>query len=131
MGRYDDAARQVAWLREHAAQLPYTAQLHGLVTAATGRPAEALEILATIDESMLDGHHTFHLGESYIMAGAHERGISLIDQAITMGFYTVEYLERICPFYQGVRDREDFARVVEHARRRAAEFERGISIAVW
>ena len=128
MGRFDDAARQVAWLREHAAQLPYTAQLHGLVTAATGRPAEALEILAAIDESMLDGHHTFHLGESYIMAGAYERGISLIDRAITMGFYTVEYLERICPFYQAVRDREDFARLVEHARRRSAEFERGISI---
>ena len=122
MGRYDDAARQVAWLREHAATLPYTAQLHGLVLAATGHPAEALEILATVDGSMLDGHHTFHLGESYIMAGAHERGIALIDRAVTMGFYTGEYLERICPFYDKVRGREDFARLVGRAGRRAAEF---------
>ena len=122
MGRYDDAARQVEWLREHAAQLPYTAQLHGLVLAATGHPAEALEILATVDESMLDGHHTFHLGESYIMAGAHERGIALIDRAVTMGFYTGEYLERICPFYDAVRGREDFVRLVERARLRAGEF---------
>ena len=122
MGRYDDAARQVAWLREHAATLPYTAQLHGLVLAATGHPAEALEILATVDESMLDGHHTFHLGESYIMAGAHGRGIALIDRAVTMGFYTGQYLERICPFYDAVRGREDFAALVIHARRRATEF---------
>ena len=122
MGRYADAERQVAWLLEHAAQLPYTAQLHGLVKAATGRPAEALEILATINEQLLDGHHTFHLAESYIMAGAYERGIALIDRAITMGFCTVEYLERICPFYHAVRGRDDFARLVQHARRRAAEF---------
>ena len=122
MGRHDDAARQVAWLREHAAQLPYTAQLHGLVVAATGRPPEALDILATVDESTLDGHHTFHLGESYIMAGAHERGIALIDRAITMGFHTVEYLERICPFFEGVRGRDDFARVIQRARAGAAEF---------
>ena len=127
MGRYGDAERQVAWLLEHAAQLPYTAQLHGLVKAATGRPAEALAILTTIDETLLDGHHTFHLGESYIMAGAHERGIALIDRAITMGFCTVEYLERICPFYQAVRGREDFTRLVEHARRRAAEFAAAVS----
>jgi serine/threonine protein kinase/tetratricopeptide (TPR) repeat protein len=127
MGRYDDAERQVAWLLEHAAQLPYTAQLHGLVTAALGHPAEALTILAAIDESLLDGHHTFHLGESYIMAGAHERGIALIDQAITMGFCTVEYLERTCPFYQAVRGREDFARLVEQARRRAVEFTEAVS----
>ena len=122
MGRYDDAARQVVWLREHAAQLPYTAQLHGLVLAATGRSAEALDILASVDESMLDGHHTFHLGESYIMAGAHEHGIALIDRAVTMGFYTGEYLERICPFYETVRGREDFARLVGRAGRRAAKF---------
>lgn len=79
-------------------------------------------MLATIDETKLDGHHMFHLGESYIMAGAHERGVALIERAITMGFYTVDYLERICPFYDGVRHREDFAQVVAHARRRAAEF---------
>ena len=122
MGQYDDAARQVAWLRKHAAPLPYTAQLDGLVTAALGRVEEALTMLATIDETKLDGHHMFHLGESYIMAGAHERGVALIERAITMGFYTVDYLERICPFYDGVRHREDFAQVVAHARRRAAEF---------
>ena len=122
MGQYDAAARQVAWLREHAAPLPYTAQLDGLVTAALGRVEEALTMLATIDETKLDGHHMFHLGESYIMAGAHERGVALIERAITMGFYTVDYLERICPFYDGVRHREDFAQVVAHARRRAAEF---------
>ena len=122
VGRYDDSARHVTWLREHAAHLPYTAQLHGLVLAATGRPAKALDILAIVDESVLDEHHTFHFGESYIMAGAHERGIALIDRAVTMGFYTGEYLDRICSFYETVRGREDFARLVGRAGHRAAEF---------
>ena len=52
---------------------------------------------------------------------------ALIDRAITMGFCTVEYLERICPFYHAVRERDDFARLVEHARRRAAEFTAAVS----
>jgi serine/threonine protein kinase len=122
MGRYDAAARQVAWLVEHAAHLPYTAQLAGLVASATGREDDALECLATIDETKLDGHHTFHLGESYIMAGAHERGIALLARAVEMGFYQVDYLVRFCPFFVAVRGRDDFARVVERARERAAEF---------
>jgi len=129
MGRFDDAARQVTWLREHAAQLPYTAQLDGLVAAADGRAEEALTMLASVDEAKLDGHHTFHLGESYIMAGDLTRGVALLDRAVTMGFYQSEYLERLCPFYGVARGREDFARVVVHARVREAEFSAALTMA--
>jgi serine/threonine-protein kinase len=126
LGRYADAAREVRWLREHAPQLPYTAQLDGLVTAAEGRPDLALAMLATIDETKLDAHHTFHLAESYIMAGEMTRGISLLDRSVTMGFYQSEYLERLCPFYDAARGREDFAQVVARARGREAEFKAAV-----
>jgi serine/threonine-protein kinase len=122
LGRFADAAREVRWLREHAPQLPYTAQLDGLVKAAEGRTEQALATLATIDETMLDGHHTFHLGESYIMAGDVTRGVALLDRSVTMGFYQSEYLERLCPFYDAARGREGFARVVARAKVREAEF---------
>jgi len=122
LGRFDDTARQCAWLAEHAAHFPYTAQLRGLHAAATGQQAEALALLATIDEGSLDGHHTFHLAESYAMAGAHEKCAVLLDRAVTMGFFPADYLERLCPFYKGMRGREDFARVVTSARVREAEF---------
>lgn len=128
LGRFADAAREVRWLREHAPQLPYTAQLDGLVTAAEGRTEEALAMLATIDETTLDGHHTFHLGESYIMAGDLTRGVSLLDRSVTMGFYQSEYLERICPFYDAARGREDFARVVARAKVREDEFTAALSL---
>ena len=122
LGRFDDAARQCVWLAEHAAQIPYTAQLRGLVAAAEGRKMEALEILATVDEGLLDGHHTFHLAESYAMAGAHEKGVALLDRAVTMGMFPADYFERFGPFFADVRGREDFARVVARARVREAEF---------
>jgi hypothetical protein len=44
--------------------------------------------------STLDGHHTFHLSESYVMAGAHAKGVALLDRAVTMGFYPADYYER-------------------------------------
>ena len=102
--------------------LPYTAQLRGLIAAAAGRNEEAINILAGVDETSLDGHHTFHLAESYVVAGAHDKGIMLLDRAVTMGFYPADYFERLCPFFAAVRGREDFARVVARARVRAAEF---------
>jgi len=122
VGRFDDAAKQASWLQENAPALPYTAQLRGLIAAATGKQTEAIDILDTVSEASLDGHHTFHLAESYVMAGAHDRGIMLLDRAVTMGFYPADYFERLCPFLEPVRGREDFARVVVRARAREAEF---------
>ncbi len=127
LGRWDEAWKNVRWLQEHAAQLPYTSQLGGLVLAAQGHRDEALALLATVDETKLDGHHTFHLGESYIVAGEVTRGIALLDRGITMGFYQSDYFERFCPFYDGIRDREDFQRMLAHAKRRVADFVAAVS----
>jgi hypothetical protein len=123
VGQYSDAEREAIWLKEHAGELPYTAQLRALLAAIGGRHAEALEVLSRVDETSLDGHHTFHLAESYSMAGEHDRAVALLDRAVTMGFYPHEYFARLCPFFEGLRGREDFARVVGRAAQRVAEFQ--------
>jgi hypothetical protein len=88
-----------------------------------GRPDEALERLSHVDELALDGHHTFHLGESYAMAGDHDRAVALLDRAVTMGFYPHRYYARLCPFLESLRVREDFTRVVGRAAERVAQFQ--------
>ncbi|NIW37806.1 MAG: hypothetical protein GWN32_15320, partial [Gemmatimonadetes bacterium] len=51
----------------------------------------------------------------------HDRAVTLLDRAVTLGFYPVDYFARWCPFYEDLRGREDFARVVDRAARRVAE----------
>jgi serine/threonine protein kinase/tetratricopeptide (TPR) repeat protein len=123
LGRFEDAEREGAWLAEHAADLPYTAQLRALVAAVAGRRDEALELLSHVDELALDGRHTGHLAESYAMAGEHDRAVALLDRAVTLGFYPHDYYARLSPFYEPLRGREDFARVLDRAAQRVAEFE--------
>jgi TolB-like protein/tRNA A-37 threonylcarbamoyl transferase component Bud32/tetratricopeptide (TPR) repeat protein len=120
--RFSDAGREAAWLTENATELPYTTQLRALLAAVDGRPDDALELLSSVDELALDGHHTFHISESYAMAGAHDRAVALLDRAVTLGFYPVDYFERFCPFYAALRGREDFARVLARAERRVDAF---------
>jgi len=122
VGRVSHAEREAEWLAERAEGFPYTAQLRALVAGMGGRHTEALEILSSVDEFALDGHHTFHLAESYAMAGAHERAVTLLDRAVTLGFYPHDYFARLCPFFEALRGREDFSRVVSRAGQRVAEF---------
>ncbi len=122
MGRYEKAAQQAAWLAEHAPHFPYTPTLQGLILGARGQHAEARAVLEAIDETPLDGHHIFHLAESYAMAGAHAKAVELLDRAVTMGFYPADYYERFSPFFADIRERDDFARTLERARVCRAEF---------
>ena len=124
VGRYDDARREARWLVENAAELPYTAQLQALLAAVDGDSERALALVATVDELSLDGHHTFHLAESYAMAGEPDHAVELLDRAVSLGSYPIDYYERFCPFYEPLRGRDDFARVLERARHKAAEFDR-------
>ncbi len=122
--QYSDADREARWLAEHAAGFPYTAQLRGLLASVNGHRKEALELLSTVDENALDGHHTFHLAESYAKAGDHDHAVELLDRAVTLGFYDYNYYGRLCPFYADLRGRADFGRVLDRAKRRSEEFAR-------
>jgi TolB-like protein/Flp pilus assembly protein TadD len=122
MGRFDAAAVQAQWMVAHTPDLSYTAQLSALVDAVEGRREAALAWLARVDHSALDSHHTFHLAESYAMAGDTARALGLLDWAVDHGFYPCRFVAEWCPFMAPLRGMAEFDRIVAKAARRVAEF---------
>jgi TolB-like protein/Tfp pilus assembly protein PilF len=121
MGRVSDAAVHAQWMIAHTPDLPYTAQLAALVDVAHGRSDAALAKLARADVP-LDAHQTFHLSESYAMAGATDRALTLLEYAVDHGMYPYKFYEEYCPFMAPLRGMPEFDRIVAKAARRAAEF---------
>ena len=122
LGRLDDASRHADWLNQVGPDVPYTRQLVALLDALRGRPADALSRLATVDVSLLDGHHTFHVAESFAMAGDLERGLDLLARAVDAGFYPYPFIAEHCPFLAPLRPLPRFAEILDKARRRSEAF---------
>jgi len=122
MGRTGDAARLAEWMRTHAAQLPYTVQLSSLVDGMEGRSRAALEALAQLDVTPLDAHQTFHIAESYAMAGDTARALALLEHAVDHGMYPYKFYAEYCPFMGPLRGSPEFDRIVAKAARRVEEF---------
>jgi serine/threonine protein kinase len=122
MGRIGDAATYAAWMRAHAPQLPYTVQLASLVDGVEGRRQEALDALATLDLTSLDAHHTFHIAESYAMAGDTARALALLDRAVDYGMYPYKFYAEYCPFTVPLRGSAEFDRIIAKAARRVEAF---------
>jgi len=121
-GRLADAETHAEWLHRHAPQLPYTVQLRALLAAVGGRKADALEWLRGVDTASLDAHHTFHLCESFAMAGDTVRALELFGYAVDNGFYPHEFFAVHCPFLAPLRGTPEFDRILAKAARRVAEF---------
>jgi hypothetical protein len=109
-------------MQQRAPRLPYTVQLRALVVAVQGGKADALEWLRPVDWAALDAHHTFHLSESFAMAGDTARALELVERAVDNGFYPYDFLAIHCPFMAPLRGSAEFDRVLTKARRRVAEF---------
>jgi serine/threonine protein kinase len=122
MGRASDAARQAGWMRTHAPQLPYTVQLTSLIDGMEGRSRAALDALAKLDLAPLDAHHTFHIAESYAMAGDATRALALLEHAVDHGMYPYRFYAEYCPFTVPLRGSAEFDRIVAKAARRAQAF---------
>jgi len=122
-GQLPEAAAEAHWMQERAPQLPYTTQLRALVAALQGRCEEAREWLLTVDWAALDAHHTFHLCESFIMAGDTTRGLQLFERAVENGFYPHAYFATHCPFLAPVRGTVEFDRILARAAERVAAFD--------
>lgn len=122
LGQRDKAREHATWMRARVPTMPYTVQLVALCEALDGRQAEALQTLATIGEMSFDGHITFHLSESYAMAGDIPSGLRLLDQGIDRGFYPHDYIAEYCPFLAPLRGHPEFARIVAKAAKRVADF---------
>jgi tetratricopeptide (TPR) repeat protein len=123
LGQLPEAATHARWLREHAPHVPYTAQLSALLEGLGGRRDAVLEILAPLDLAALDAHHTFHIAESFAMAGSTDRALDLVDDAVDRGFYPHDFLALHCPFMEPLRGTKRFAAIVDKARRLVRSFD--------
>ena len=122
LGRFTDAAVHAAWMVNHVPELSYTAQISSLVDAAEGRREAALATLARADVTLLDAHQTFHVSESYAMAGDTARALELFEDAVDRGMYPYRFYAEFCPFMAPLRGMPEFDRIVAKAARRVAEF---------
>jgi serine/threonine protein kinase len=122
MGRIGDASRQAQWMRTHVPQLPYTAQLSSLVDAIEGRREAAVLMLSQVDLTPLDAHQTFHMAESFAMAGDSRRALTLLEYAVDHGMYPYKFYREYCPFMIPLRSEPEFTRIIAKAARRVAEF---------
>jgi tetratricopeptide (TPR) repeat protein len=122
VGRVADAGVQARWMVARVPHLPYTVQLSSLVDAIEGRQAAAMAALAGVDVTPLDAHHTFHLSESFAMAGDTARALELLERAVDRGFYPHTFIAEYCPFMAPLRGMPEFDRIAAKAAHRVAEF---------
>ena len=95
--------------------LPYTRQLLSLIDGLEGRRDAALERIASLEFAALDAHHQFHLAESFIAAGEHDRGLDLLELAV-QGFYPYPFMAQYCRFLNPVRGTARFAAILATAK---------------
>jgi eukaryotic-like serine/threonine-protein kinase len=126
LGRAADARVQAQWMQAHVPQMPYTVQLVALLEGMAGRTADARAALATLADMSFDGHITFHLSESFAVAGDIPTALRLLEQAVERGFYPYDYIAAHCPFLAPLRGIGDFNRIVARAGERVAEFRREV-----
>ena len=122
LGRLADARVHATWMEAHAADMPYTAQLAALLDGLEGQPEDAGTRLAAIAASSFDAHITFHLSESFAVAGDRESALRLLAQAVERGFYPHDYIAVHCPFLASLRGAAAFDELAERASRRVADF---------
>jgi tetratricopeptide (TPR) repeat protein len=122
LGRAADARVQAQWMQAHVPQMPYTVQLVALLEGMAGRTADARAALATLADMAFDGHITFHLSESFAVAGDIPTALHLLEQAVERGFYPHDYIAVHCPFLAALRGSAEFGRIVARAAERVAAF---------
>ena len=69
----------------------------------------------------LDAHHQFHLAESFITAGAANRGLDLLEQSVH-GFHPYLYLSEFCRFLDPVRQTPRFRAYLATAKQNTEMF---------
>jgi tetratricopeptide (TPR) repeat protein len=115
LGLLDQARRHATALNDLGPDAAYTRQLLSLLDGLEGQPASALERIAALDVELLDAHHQFHLAESFIQAGAYDRGLELLERSIS-GFYPYPFLAEHCRLLDPVRDTPRFQAVLARAK---------------
>jgi len=127
LGDIEGAREQTDWLVGHVPESPYTAQLVSLVHGMLGEREQALATVSGVDPAHFDGHHAFHIAESYAMAGDVERGLELLALGVRRGFYPHDFIVEHCPFLEPLRGQSAFTGVVDEVRRRHEAFDAEIA----
>jgi TolB-like protein/predicted Zn-dependent protease len=122
LGRLEDARRHAEICVETAPENAYTVQVASLVDALEGRHEEALERLAGVDVGPLDPHNTFHISESFAMAGDNARALEVLESAVDEGFYPYPFFNEYCPFMAPLRSLPEFAPILAKAKEKTAAF---------
>ena len=122
LGRLADARMHARWMQARVPQMPYTVQLGALLDGIEGRPDEAGALLRQLPDLPFDGHITFHLSESYALAGDTATALRLLSEAVERGFYPHDYIAVHCPFLTPLRGSAEFERIAARAAARVAEF---------
>ena len=122
LDRVADARVQAQWMQARAPQMPYTVQLVALLDGLTGRTGDAVAALSTLADTSFDGHITFHLCESFAVAGDAATALRLLARAVEHGFYPHDYIAWHCPFLAALRGTAEFERIVARAAERVAAF---------
>jgi hypothetical protein len=107
--------------------VPYTWQLDSLLASLQGNRGRALEILAPVNTALLDFHLTFHLAESYAMAGNTGRALAVVEEAVDKGFYAYDFMAKYCPFMAPLRGMSEYERIMAKARGRWEAFARAVA----
>jgi serine/threonine protein kinase/Flp pilus assembly protein TadD len=126
LGRIADAKVRMQWMQARAPQMPYTVQLTALLDGMAGRSADARAALEALAHMSFDGHITFHLSESFAVAGDVPTALHLLHQAVERGFYPHGYIAVHCPFLASLRDHAEFDRIAARAAERVAAFNREV-----
>jgi hypothetical protein len=108
-------------MQQAAPSMPYTLQLVALLHGMAGRSAAAMAVLGEV--MGLDAHHKFHLAEAYAMAGASDRALGLLEEAVNGGFHPGEFITYHCPFLASLRGSPRLDAVAATAIRLTAEFD--------
>jgi TolB-like protein/Flp pilus assembly protein TadD len=122
LGRLADARRHADVCLETAPENAYTVQVASLVDALEGRHEAALELLAGIDIGPLDPHNTFHISESFAMAGDTGRALEVFESAVDEGFYPYQFFNEYCPFMEPFRSLPEFVSILGKAKAKTEAF---------
>jgi len=82
--------------------------------------------LAPVNTAPLDFHLTFHLAESYAMAGATERALVVVEEAVDKGCYPYEFFTKYCRFMAPLKGMPEYERIMEKAKKRWEAFARAV-----
>ncbi len=121
-GRFDEAGVDGRHILETDESNPYSRQLAGLVMALAGDVGGAREVLRPLDGRLFDHHMSFHMAESYAVAGDCDWALTLLEHAIGHGFHPYDFIAKHNRFLHPLRGDPRFAPLEQDARRRWAAF---------